>query len=55
MLFLQGISIVEQVDVSSSRRGLSQEAQDASICIEAKLKQIYAFMSDYMMSATIEE
>ena len=50
------MSIVEQLDVSTfSREGCTQTTQDMEISIETKLKRMHNFMSDYMMSTTIEE
>lgn len=53
---VQGVSIVEQLDVSVADTAASSQCiQQSRLTIEAKLKHMHDFLSNYMPNATIEE
>lgn len=54
-VFLQGMGIVEQLDVTVPGTGsCTQPTQDAPLTIETKLKDMYDFMANYMLTITEE-
>lgn len=53
---LQGVSIVEQLDVLIADTAASSPCtQQSRLTIEAKLKHMHDFLSNYMPNTTIEE
>ena len=54
---LQGTSIVEQLDVSGGSESAiyTQSTQESALTIEAKLKHMHDFLSNYMPNTTVEE
>ena len=52
---LQGMSIVEQLDVASPGPACcTQPTQNAALTIETKLKDMYDFLANYMLTITEE-
>lgn len=54
-VLLQGMRIVEQLDVKvPGTAGCTQPTQDAPLTIETKLRDMYDFMANYMLTITEE-
>lgn len=53
---VQGMSIVEQLDVAATdTKVTSQSTQESELTVEAKLKHMHDFMSNYMPNTSVEE
>ena len=54
-MFLQGVSVVEQLDVTvTGTASCTQPTQDAAVTIETKLKDMHEFLANYMLTITEE-